>query len=307
MRDADADTEWLTLLRGRFAGRQRQREYIINVCPYCGNSKSNFEVNIDKLVFKCWVCLTSGTVRSLFFDFNLSVSLLPKTHHGRRELIAEELENLTLPPELLNVLDETALVSNWARKFLENRGLTRDDVVRYKIQYAMSGKYAGRIIWPLYEGGKLVYFVARRFMDSVGRPYTYPEFRRRNLCSVFLGREQRMTLVLVEGVFQVPSLVRLGYSVMPLLGTGLSKEQIRKLQKRNFDRYVVLLDNDAIKKSILMAQDLKKEGLNAIWTDTGGPDSDEIAPDKLRVVVETAKEPTLRSLVELRLQRVLIS
>jgi hypothetical protein len=281
-------------------------EFIVRVCPYCGNDRRNFEVNVEKLVFSCWACGVGGTVRSLFYEFGLPVSGLPRTHYGRALTIPEEEEALQMPegcePVMTN--DPNAALSNWAVRFLLNRGLTPAEMVEYGIQYTIMGKYGGRVVWPIYEDEELVYFVARAFMEGVGRKYEYPEFRRRHITAVYLGSgDRRMTLVLVEGVLQVPSIRRLGYSVMPLLGKKLTTRQMQKLQRRHFERSVVLLDEDSVEGSIHMARDMQIEGLRASWSHTGGPDSDELPSDELEQVIETAQEPTVRALVLLGVQR----
>jgi hypothetical protein len=294
--------QWFVLLKARFPGRQRGKEWTAIVCPYCGNDRNNFEVNPEKMVFSCWACGCSGSVRQLFYDFGLPVDLVPKGR-GQKIFVEPEIE-VTLPKRVFDPLSDDAPLSNWALQFLTKRGLTRDDIVKYELKYSLSGRYFGRVIWPLREKDRLVYFAARKFMSCNGVKYIYPKARKRNLCPLVLGREKRMTLVLVEGVLQIPNLVRLGYSVMPLLGTGMSNEQMRQLRKKNFERYVLLLDHDAVLKSINLAMEIRKEQMYSLWADTGGPDSDEMPDDKLVEVVESAKEPSLSTSVSLRLSRV---
>ena len=293
--------DWIIALSTRFRGRMARDEYKIRVCPYCGNTSWNFEINIEKLVFSCWACSVGGTARSFFIEFGLPTDNLPRTHYGRALRIVEEDDKLTLPPGCRPVLthDEDAILANWAARYLlENRHLTKDDIVEYGIQYTLESEFAGRIIWPIYEDDELVYFVARRFMECAGRKYTYPEFRRRNITSIYLGQsDRRMTLVLVEGVLQIPNIRRLGYSVMPLLGKKLTDRQMQKLQLRHFERAVVLLDEDSVEGSIRMAREMKIEGLRASWSRTGGPDSDEMPLGELEQVIEGAQEPTTRSLI----------
>ena len=221
---------WFDALRGRFTGRLKRDEYHIRECPYCGNPKSNCEVNVEKMVFKCWACGTGGTVRGMFYDFGLPVGLLPDTPLGRRHLTAAESAPVRMPAEAQEFWGEKAPLNEFALQYLtEIRGMTLEEVNRYQIVYAYKGKYASRVIWPLYEGSELVYFVARRFMKAAGRAYDYPEHRRRSITPIYTGTTNRLTLVLVEGVFEIPKIQRLGYSVMPLLGSELNPAQMRKL------------------------------------------------------------------------------
>jgi len=294
-------------MRAKFLGRLRRDEYQIRECPYCGNQKSNCEVNVDKLVFKCWACGVGGSIRGLFMDFDLPVGLLPDTPLGRRMLTAQEMAPVTLPPEARPLYGESEPMMSFAMRYLTGerpmRGMTEEEVQRYGLLYAPGGDYKNRVIWPLYEGPDLVYFVARRFMKNAGRPYDYPEHRRRSITPVYMGTTNKMTLVLVEGVFEVPGIQRLGYSVMPLLGSEINPAQVRKLVRRNFKEYVVFLDRDAVVKSVDIADRLCMERLKATYTFTDGPDSDELDEGELEAVLGARRRPGVSQLVRTRLRR----
>ena len=295
---------WFDALRARFRGRLRRDEYQIRECPYCGNPKWNCEVNTNELVFHCWACGVGGTVRGMFLDFGLPVGLLPDTSAGRRWFLAAEREPVRLPEEARSMFDGGLPLARFALQYLtEVRGMTREEVNRYQITFAHEGRYARRIIWPLYEGDELVYFVARRFMWGAGRPYDYPEHRRRSITPIYTGTDNRLTLVMVEGVFEIPRIQRLGYSVMPLLGAALNPAQLAKVRRRNFKRYVVFLDRDAVRKSIDIARQLAAERLDACYVYSRGPDSDELEEDGLREILDNPRAPGVGAMVRARLRR----
>ncbi len=296
---------WFDRLKARFPGRLKRDEYFIEVCPYCGNPKRNFQVNVELLVVHCWSCDVGGTVRGLFRDFDLPLDDLPDTPSGRREALEREEEEIKLPEEAQDVLTSSEIGSNWAFDYLtKNRRMTREEIVSYGLKFAISGSFTGRVIFPLFEGSELIYFVARKFMKVSGRTYMYPGWRRRNLLPIFLGEDHRMDLVLVEGVFEVPPIKRLGYSVMPLLGKALTPEQVRKLERRRFERYIVLLDHDSVSTAVEMAERLREEGLRGEYTFTGGVDSDELARNDLSQVLESARPPSLLGRISAKLGRV---
>lgn len=295
---------WFDAMRARFPGRLRKDEYEIRECPYCGNPKRNCEVNVDKLVFKCWACGTGGTLRGLFQDFGLPVGLLPDTPLGRREFLLVEREPVVMPAEARDLHGEPGPLSAFAMQYLTGtRGMTPEEVFRYQVKYAHEGQYKRRVIWPLYEGDELVYFVARRFMKNAGRPYDYPEHRRRSITPVYTGTTNRLTLVLVEGVFEVPKIQRLGYSVMPLLGAELNPAQVSKLRRRNFRRYVAFLDRDAVKKSITIARRLREERLDSYYVYSSGPDSDELPEDELRHILDNPRVPGVSAVLQAMMRR----
>ena len=295
---------WFDALRARFPGRLRKDEYQIRECPYCGNPKSNCEVNVDKLVFKCWACGVGGTIRGLFLDFGLPVGTLPDTPLGRRELLVFEREPVKMPAEAIEMFGSDKPLAEFALQYLGmTRGMTREEIHRYQIRYAFEGQYKRRVIWPLYEGDELVYFVARRFMRNAGRPYDYPEHRRRGIAPIYTGTTERLTLVLVEGVFEIPKIQRLGYSVMPLLGAEINPAQVAKVRRRNFKRYIVFLDRDAAKKSIEIAKRLRMERLDAYHVYTDGPDSDDLEEPELKHILDNPRVPGIHATVLARLGR----
>lgn len=299
---------WFDAMRARFRGRLRRDEYVVTECPYCGNvgagRKGNFEINTNELVFHCWACGVGGTVRGLFLDFGLPVSLLPETALGRRHFLAIEREPVRLPAESQPMFGGGLPLAEFALQYLiEMRGMTKEEVHLYQLTYAYEGRYARRVIWPLYEGEELVYFVARRFMRNAGRAYDYPEHRRRSITPIYTGTSRRLTLVMVEGVFEIFKIQRLGYSVMPLLGATVNPVQVSKLRRRNFERYVVFLDRDAVRNSIKIAEALRAERLDATYVYSHGPDSDELEEDELTGILDDPRMPGVRSKVMVALGR----
>ena len=295
---------WFDAMRARFSGRLRKDEYQIRECPYCGNTKWNCEVNVNELVFHCWACGVGGTVRGLFLDYGLPVGLLPDTALGRRELLIIESEPVKMPAEASEMFGSELPLAEFAIQYLmQMRGITKEEIHRYQIKFAHEGQYARRVIWPLYEGDELVYFVARRFMRGAGRAYDYPEQRRRSITPIYAGTTNRLTLVLVEGVFEIPKIQRLGYSVMPLLGATLNPAQLRKIARRNFERYVVFLDREAVLKSISVAEQLKEERLDAYYVYSHGPDSDDLEEDELTEILDNPRASGVGATVRARLRR----
>ena len=294
---------WFDAMRARFRGRLRKDEYQIRECPYCGNPKWNCEVNTNELVFHCWACGVGGTIRGLFLDFGLPVGMLPDTALGRRELLIIEREPIKMPDEVCEIFRIDLPLAAFALQYLtQMRGMTREEISKYEIRFAHEGRYAKRVIWPLYEGDELVYFVARRFMKGAGRPYDYPEHRRRSITPIYPGTAHRLTLVLVEGVFEIPKIQRLGYSVMPLLGATLNPAQLRKIARRNFERYVVFLDREAVQRSIDIAEQLEGERLDAYYVYSHGPDSDDLEEHELREILDNPRVPGVGATVRARLR-----
>jgi DNA primase len=296
-------TAWFQRLRARFPGSIRGNEYVVRVCPYCGNTRSNFQISMVEFITHCWSCGVGGTIKGLFYDYDIYAEELPDTPKAQQLLTAKEEAPVVLPPEAQDVFTSEHLASKWACQYLLKRGLTQHEIIQYGIRFAMEGDFARMVIVPLRENGELVYFVARSFMSGAKRTYDYPEVKRRNILPLFRGSENRMKLIMVEGFFEIPKIHRLGYSVVPLLGKTLTNEQVRRLAAMNFEEYVVFLDHDSIDASVRLAETLGREGLKARYANTDGPDSDELAMPALQAILEGSNEPSLQARVKARMRR----
>ena len=85
------------------------------------------------------------------------------------DLYLNEVENLFLPDEFISLASKSlpALHRLILLNYLKSRGITKQDIVRWKIGYCSSGKYEGRIIFPSFDlDGKLNYFVGRSYIGD---------------------------------------------------------------------------------------------------------------------------------------------
>ena len=75
----------------------------------------------------------------------------------------EEQQVVPLPSEVKPLASaSTSLAARPARRYLMQRGITKKDILRWKIGYCSSGDYGGRIVIPSFNtSGKVDYFVGR--------------------------------------------------------------------------------------------------------------------------------------------------
>ena len=131
-------------------------------CPVCdeGRGKSNFEVNYQKGVYKCWSCEeTNGTHGSLYKlvktwgnKTQLSNYLLIRPYITKPTTTTEEIKEFQgLPKEFIRFSDSNpnSIYHKQAYNFItKNRGITDTILEKYNIGYCSSGKYGSRIIIP---------------------------------------------------------------------------------------------------------------------------------------------------------------
>ena len=49
----------------------KQDEILVEICPFCGNQKFNFQISTTKLVYHCWACSVGGSLNGLSKFFPL--------------------------------------------------------------------------------------------------------------------------------------------------------------------------------------------------------------------------------------------
>lgn len=141
-----------------------------------------------------------------------------------------------------------------ARKYLQERDVTSEQVRRWNLGYAVEGRLRGRIVIPIEDqDGRWVNYHARSFTDSIKR-YLYPREEDHPVQSVFFG-ERRWppvalrkfwTVIVTEGVFNALSVERvIGFdfkAIAALGGVHIHPLHLGKLA--TFGKVVGLTDSD---------------------------------------------------------------
>lgn len=229
-------------------------------CPSCNHHKKKLSVNFEKNVFKCWVCDYSGK------SLRRIVKKHGKFYHIRDwSQISDDVERKDLDLDLFNeeqevdeqrvkIPDEFKSLANKnksidslpARGYLRDRGITKKDMVRWKIGYCADGPYSGRVVVPSFGmSGHCNYFVARSY-DKNWRKYLNPNVGK-DIIFNELYIDWDSDLVLVEGIFDA---IVAGPNSVPILGSTLKEDSrlFRKIVEHDATVYLAL-DPDAEKKT----------------------------------------------------------
>ena len=227
-------------------------------CPACNHYKHKLAVNLDKNAFHCWICDYRGrNIRRLVRRFGSYIQLQKWDGISDRtdlerfaDLFVERSDRedktkMELPEEFVSLCANNIPATGvYALKYLQKRGLTKDDIIRWKIGYCFSGEYRNRIIVPSFDDdGDCSYFIARSY---AGDSYKYKNPRAsKDVVFNELFVNWNEDLILTEGVFDA---VVAGNAV-PILGSTLRSdaELIRKIVINDTPIYMAL-DPDARKK-----------------------------------------------------------
>lgn len=242
--------------------RDYTRGWMKGDCPNCGR-KDKFGLHIGYYRTNCFVCGYHPTPFNLILDLEgledynqvkkFLSNYIGKTYIEPKIERIERKETI-LPGSFKSLILGKSRVSELARKYIYKRGFDPEELSYKGWGYCTKGKYAGYIIMPFYEGGKLIYFNARLFIGN-GPKYNNPNIEDfgigksmilYNMDSLFIYDEVYLT----EGVFNAETMGDKGIATG---GKKISKYQESLILKSPIDKLTLLLDPDAIKESIDVA------------------------------------------------------
>lgn len=242
-------------------------------CPRCAQydgiesseGKHNLEINVagwkgnSNPIFHCWRCdpKFSGSLGKLIRLYGTSTDYeMYKSFAGSfSEYVStddeeDEYVQIELPKEMILFSNMEAGNSQHFEAYnylINERKISRDIILKYRLGFCTTGKYSQRIIVPSYnESGDINYFV--------GRTYD-PREKKRKYLNPFADKNKIIfnegyinwdsTVILVEGALDMFSVT----NAIPLLGKTISTTLYEKLKEKKPD-IIILLDPDAYKNSI---------------------------------------------------------
>jgi DNA primase len=231
---------------------------LLFACPSCNHHKRKFSVNLDKNAYKCWVCDYHGrSIRRLVRRFGSYIQLQKWNRISDRsdlerfdELFMDRVSGegkakVQLPEEFISLCsDKIPATGTYAYRYLHSRGITKADILKWKIGYCFSGEYRNRVVIPSFDDdGDCSYFIARSY---TGDSYKYKNPRSSKdivFNELFINWNKDLTLV--EGVFDA----LVAGNAVPILGSTLRKSSdlLRKIVYNDTPIYIAM-DPDAAKK-----------------------------------------------------------
>ncbi len=231
-------------------------EYLFH-CPFCDHHKKKLSVNVDKSVFKCWICDKSG--RNLGYIVRKFGTRQDRDEWSKfedqveitdfdflfKEPEAPIEQRVELPQGFASLTDKKpSRASLRALNYLKKRGIDRADILKWKIGYCMEGEYAGRVVIPSFNSnGYVNYFIARSYGNEWPR-YKNPPASR-NIIFNDLYVDWNKDIIIVEGVFDA---IKAGNAI-PLLGSTLRpNSKLFEAIVKSGQKVYLALDDDAENK-----------------------------------------------------------
>jgi DNA primase len=267
-------------------------------CPFCNHHKQKLQVNTDSQKWHCWTCNSGGKkLTSLLKKLDVD----RKTISIIREIYGDsnynpQLEDadtkvfISLPKEFKS-LNEVPNGFNPEYKhaihYLNERGITEKDIVKYNIGYCTEGLYSRRVIIPSYNSdGSLNYFVSRSYYPEEKMKYKNPPISKNVICfdSQVNWNEP---IILCEGVFDAITIKR---NAIPLLGKFPSRLLVEKIFMSGITDIIISLDNDAINEALKAAEYFRKQGIHVKMMYLKDKDAADMGYEKFYEELNKTKE-----------------
>lgn len=216
-------------------------------CPYCDDTKGHLGVNTVRGIFHCFKCDASGKLDELQPNLNqFTEKVKARLSPDQRKVLSNLFPSL---PNEYQEIKEDCL----AFKYLKQRNITWDEIERYEIGYCPSGFFKHRIIIPIYEREKLLYFVGRTYLGANPRYMNSPTPKKGIIFKTFTGT--RKEVVICEGIYDALRIQKVTEAIA-LLGKKIDDDQIKKIKGVCEERVLVMLDKDARKEAFEIYQKL---------------------------------------------------
>ena len=273
--------------------------------PFVSHHKPKLQINIKTQKWHCWISNQGGhnlfqlfkKLKATKEQFDELSDIVGKPKRVNQSNL-EDKKIVRLPKEFKPLWsDNGGIIRKHSLNYLKKRGIGFGDIIRYNIGYCEDGVYSNRIIIPSYnENGELNYFVGRDIYKG-GMKYKNPPVSKDVIgFDLFVNWDE--PIVLCEGVFDAIAIRR---NAIPLFGKTIPKSLKMKIYEKKVKEIYILLDNDAIKDSIKITDDLMRNGINVYFVKLSEQDPSDMGFKKVINLIKNTKQTSFSDLMRMRL------
>jgi len=232
-------------IRFRSSSGDRQKTHLN--CPFCSQRGKAPDTQ-----FHLCVHSRQGWGRCVYCNWKHRYAILPvlkalgvpDTVTGAElDTLAEKQEVVTLPKDfipLTRVYDELDLQ---ARNYVLKRGITAEQIKNGRIGVSYSGRYAYRILFPVYVDSELKAINARDFTGTQKPKYLLSRGDK----YLYRFDPKQETIVFSEGVIKALRIEQVtSFGSSALLGHDLTDPQLEQLQNSACKHAILFPDPDAV-------------------------------------------------------------
>jgi DNA primase len=263
------------------------------------------QVNTETQKWHCWTCNSGGKkltslLRKLDVD-RKTISIIREiygdSNWNPQQEDAETKVYISLPKEFISLAEQSTGFNpeyKHAIHYLNERGITQKDIIKYNIGYCKEGLYARRVIIPSYNSdGSLNYFVSRSYYMDEKMKYKNPPISK-NIIAFDSQVNWKEPIILCEGVFDAITIKR---NAIPLLGKFPSKQLVEKIFMSGVSDIIISLDNDAMSEALKAAEYFRKNGIQVKMMYLKDKDAADMGYEKFYEELNKTKEFTSEELL----------
>ena len=288
-------------------------------CPECRHYKKKLEISIEDGhkfgIMHCWVCGWSGNLHTLLKYLNASQSYYIQlgllTRKIKKTKTTDNLEDLFSDiddsPKIRNRLPDEfqplwkvddSFEYKHAIGYLNRRGITKCDILRHNIGFCKTGEFFNRIIIPSYDRrGNLDFYTGRAIYKTMFYTHKTCDFNK-NIVGFESTINLKDVVTIVEGPFDA---LTVRYNSIPLFGKSLSDKLRGELLCNRPPRVNILLDNDALKSSTYICEELMKNGIIVHLIELKDKDPSVLGFSKTWEIINSTPPLTFKGLLKYKL------
>ena len=285
----------------------KKRDEYMYWSPFISHQKPKLQVKIVTGKWHCWVSNAGGhNLFQLFKKLNATQEQFSELHtiigdkpfRKRNDDSALKNKEVELPKEFLSlVYKHPSPVYKHAMSYLQMRGITYEDILKYNIGYCDQGLYTNRVIIPSYdEDGVLNFFVGRDIFESKMKYRNSPTQKDIIGFDLFINWDE--PVVLCEGPFDAIAIKR---NAIPLFGkTILPKLKLKIIEKKVKSIYISL-DTDAIGDSMKMVENFMNHNIDVYFVKLTEKDPSDLGFEKVTELLKETDKMKFSDLMRMKL------
>jgi DNA primase len=282
--------------------------------PFAEHYKPKLEINIElnskgSNVWHCWISEEKGqSIRSLFKklkvsndiweEHNLIFSRKYKYINNQSNNQEETKKVVQLPTEYIPLWKPSnSVIRKHALNYLDGRGISASEIIKYEIGYCEEGIYKHKIIVPSYDSnGRLNYFIGRSFYDTLHK-HKNPDVSKDVIgFEMFINWD--LPIVICEGVYDA---IAIRQNAIPLFGKSIQSNLQKQIISKGVESVYIVLDSDAFKNALTFSENLMNEGIRVYLVELGDLDPSELGFDEINKKIKNTEPLTLLKLMQYKL------
>ena len=274
--------------------------------PFVVHHKPKLQVNIVTGKWHCWVSNAGGhNLFQLFKKLNATNDqftelrgIVDEISYGYESKEVRKEGKVELPKEFLSlVYKHPSPVYKNAMVYLQRRGITYEDILKYNIGYCDQGLYTNRVIIPSYdEDGKLNFFVGRDIFESKMKYRNSPTSKDVVGFELFINWDE--PIVLCEGPFDAIAIKR---NAIPLFGKTILSKLKRKIIEKKVKSIYISLDTDAIGDSMKMIENFMNHNIDVYFVRLTEKDPSDLGFEKVTELLKETDKMKFSDLMRMKL------